>query len=208
MQNQQLKSQKTKNKKILVIVAHPDDETIWMAGTLLKNKDKWDITIISLCRKNDKDRAPKFKIVCDKLNASCFISDLDDSEQGDFKKISNEDIIKRIQQFLKQNTNFDYVFTHGENGEYRHIRHIEIHKAVNEMLNKKLLSAKKVFFFSYFKPEKNGICHVNENADKLIRLKDIYFKEKMHLIQEIYGFEENSFESKCCMNTEAFDIKK
>lgn len=194
------------NKKILVIVAHPDDETIWMGGTLLKNKDKWGITIISLCRKNDKDRTPKFKIVCDKLNANCFISDLDDSEQGDFKEISNEDIINRILQFTNKKT-YDYVFTHGGNGEYGHIRHIEVHKAVNEMLNKKLLSAKKVFFFSYFKSEKNGICYVNENADKLIRLKDIYFKEKMQLIQEIYRFEENSFESKCCINTEAFDIK-
>ena len=194
------------NKKILVIVAHPDDETIWMGGTLLKNKDNWDITIISLCRKDDKDRAPKFKIVCDKLNAKCFISDLDDSEQRDFKEISKDEIIKRILQFTEVK-NYDYIFTHGENGEYRHVRHIEVHNAVIEMLNKKLLSAKKIFFFSYLKDEKNGICYVNENAHKLIRLKNIYFKEKMQLIQEIYGFEENSFESKCCMNTEAFDIK-
>jgi LmbE family N-acetylglucosaminyl deacetylase len=195
------------NKKILVIVAHPDDETIWMGGTLLKNKDNWDITIISLCRKDDKDRAPKFKIVCDKLNAKCFISDLDDSEQRDFKEISKDEIIKRILQFTEVK-NYDYIFTHGENGEYRHVRHIEVHNAVIEMLNKKLLSAKKIFFFSYLKDEKNGICYVNENAHKLIRLKNIYFKEKMQLIQEIYGFEEKSFENKCCMNTEAFDIKK
>jgi len=205
--SEQLKSQKTKKKKILVIVAHPDDETIWMGGTLLKNKDNWDITIISLCRKDDKDRAPKFKIVCDKLNAKCFISDLDDSEQRDFKEISKDEIIKRILQFTEVK-NYDYIFTHGENGEYRHVRHIEVHNAVIEMLNKKLLSAKKIFFFSYLKDEKNGICYVNENAHKLIRLKNIYFKEKMQLIQEIYGFEEKSFENKCCMNTEAFDIKK
>ena len=196
---------KTSKKKVLVIVAHPDDETIWMGGTLLKNKDKWYTTIISLCRKNDEDRAPKFKKVCDELNARSFMSDLDDSEQGDFKQISTNEIISRIKQFTEDG--YDYIFTHGENGEYGHIRHIEVHNAVIEMLNKKQLSAKKVFFFSYFKDEKSGICYVNENADKLIRLKAVYSKKKMQLIQEIYGFEENSFESRCCDNKEAFDIK-
>ena len=136
------------NKKVLVIVAHPDDETIWIGGTLLKNKDKWDITIISLCRKDDKDRKPKFEKACKIFNAKCFMSDLDDSEQGDFKKISSEDIINKILQFTKGKS-YDYLFTHGENGEYGHIRHIKVYNAVVEMLNKKLLSAKKVFCLAF-----------------------------------------------------------
>jgi LmbE family N-acetylglucosaminyl deacetylase len=193
-------------KKVLVIVAHPDDETIWAGGTLLKNKDKWDITIISVCRREDSDRAPKFKKVCDKLNARSFISNLDDSEKRDFKKISNKDIINKILQFTNEKR-YDYVFTHGKNGEYGHIRHIEVHNAVVEMLNKKQLLAKKVFFFSYLKDEKQGVCYINKNADKLIRLKNNYFNKKKHLIQEIYGFKENSFEDKCCNKIEAFDIK-
>ena len=39
-------------KEALVIVAHPDDETIWMGGTILKNKN-WKWTILSLCRASD-----------------------------------------------------------------------------------------------------------------------------------------------------------
>jgi len=190
-------------KEILVIVAHPDDETIWVGGTLLKTKLKK--TIISLCRKNDKDRFPRFEKACKFLNSEGNISDLDDSEKGYYQKISKQGVMKRILKITKKKK-YDYLYTHGKNGEYNHIRHIEIHRIVNEMLEKKLLFAKKVFFFSYKKTGK--ICNINPNADKLIKLQKPYFKMKKQLIQKIYGFEKGSFEERCCKNVEAFDIKR
>ena len=78
---------------------------------------------------------------------------------------------------------------------------------LNHFSFQKQLLAKKVFFFSYFKDEKQEGCYINKNADKLIILKKLYFKIKKQLIQEIYGFQENSFEDKCCLNIEAFNIK-
>jgi len=190
-------------KEILVIVAHPDDETIWAGGTLLKTKLKK--TIIALCRKNDKDRSPRFEKACKILNSNGYISDLDDSEEGYYKKISKQTVIKRILKITKKKK-YDYIFTHGKNGEYNHIRHMEVHKIVNEMLEKKLLFAKKVLFFSYKKRGK--ICNINPNAYKLIKLEEPYFKMKKQLIQNIYGFEKGSFEERCCRSVEAFDIKK
>ena len=194
-------------KDILVIVAHPDDETIWSGGTLLKSKD--NKTIISLCRKNDKDRAPKFQKACGILGATGYMSDLDDGEEGYYKKVSTRDIINRILEFTKDKS-YDVLYTHGENGEYKHRRHINIYNAVNEMLRKKLLSVKEVFYFSYRK-RKNGFqgyAVYNSNADKLIRLEKPYLKMKKKLIQDVYGYQKGGFEEESCKEIEAFDTKK
>ncbi|KPK81130.1 MAG: hypothetical protein AMS27_15700 [Bacteroides sp. SM23_62_1] len=58
------------NKSITaaVIVAHPDDETLWAGGTVLAHP-LWDWYIITLCRKSDPDRAPKFYRVLEILGA-------------------------------------------------------------------------------------------------------------------------------------------
>ena len=50
----------TQRERAVVIVAHPDDETIWMGGFILDNPD-YNWTILSLCRASDTDCAPKFK---------------------------------------------------------------------------------------------------------------------------------------------------
>ncbi|MEK6843840.1 MAG: PIG-L family deacetylase [Nanoarchaeota archaeon] len=192
-----------KKIKNLVIVAHPDDETIWMGGTIIQNKDcEWEI--ICLCRKDDKDRMPKFSKVCKELNADYSISDLDDEK---FHDLDSDEVINKIKA-MKKNEEYGYVYTHGKNGEYGHIRHLDVHRAVNKMIENKELKCKGIFYFSYKgKNSIGGFCSIDKNANKFIKLsKDIHSK-KLYLIKNVYGFNDESFEVKSSGNVEAFNVR-
>ena len=60
-----------------VVVAHPDDETLWCGGYILAHPD-FDWRIVTLCRASDPDRAPKFYRVLEQLGAVGEMADLDD----------------------------------------------------------------------------------------------------------------------------------
>lgn len=190
-------------KKVLVVVAHPDDETIWMGGTILKNREEWDLTIVCLCRGGDVDRSPKFKKVCEMFGAKCFISDLDDAEDGDYKKISEREIIERIKKFADKD--YDIVFTHGVNGEYGHVRHIEVHNSVEKMIKDGIICCERVFFFAYVL--RGGCCVADARADKFISYDNFIGEEKRSVVHKVYGFERQSFEFRSANKRESFKIK-
>lgn len=198
-----------KRKKALAIVAHPDDETIWMGGMILKNKN-WDWTIFSLCRKNDPDRAPRFMKVCEYYGARGIMSDLDDEI---LKPVSVEFLIGMIRKFLKEKE-FDCIFTHGANGEYGHLRHKEIHKAVRKMIKDAELKCEKVYYFSYDAGNEIAphdprikIPVPSDSAEKIIRLEESEYKNKFRLVTEIYGFKKDIFETLSCQRVESFILR-
>ena len=184
-----------------VIVAHPDDETIWAGGLmLLHHETRW--TVITLCRKSDPDRAPKFNRVMEYLGAKGIMGDLDDGPEQ--KPLAEKEIRKTIMSLLPMDR-FDLVITHSRWGEYtRHLRHEETAKAVLALHNTKDLPAKQVWMFAYEDGSGKYLPKPVRDADIQVWLPDKIWQEKYKIITELYGFGPDTFEAKCCLKQEAF----
>ncbi len=188
------------------MVAHPDDETIWLGGTILTfNSVDW--TIFSLCRASDADRAPKFKRVCAFYKARPIIADMED--EG---RLSLEQSLPLLKKIIKNNIKgrtFDYVFTHGANGEYGHPRHIGVHQAVKELAQAGQLAAKKIFYLNYKKkPNKNGALEIKKNTEFFLPLGAKIFLTKKRIMVDLYGFAATGIDVSYCPNPEGFRSAK
>ena len=190
----------------LVIVAHPDDETIWMGGTILKYKNIVDWTIFSLCRVDDEDRAPKFRKVGKFYGAKSIISDLEDEGLMNLSE-SIPHIKRRILKNLRGKS-FNYLFTHGSNGEYGHLRHKGTNLAVKELLKRRLFSAREIFTFAYELDQGKGIARPSQSPDFSFKLPLKIFQTKKGIIEKMYGFKKSSFEYASSGPVETFNKLK
>ncbi|MCX8053280.1 MAG: PIG-L family deacetylase [Armatimonadetes bacterium] len=183
----------------LVVVAHPDDETIWMGGTILKLSDcRWHV--MALCRGDDTDRAPRFLRAAEALGVQAYISDLDDGSPKLAQLSDNLHEIKcRVAPLAARG--FDLIFTHGENGEYGHTRHRQVHRAVREMIESGEARGDLVYF-DYRKV--GSSCVPCRDAQVLLELTPDEHVAKQHIVRDIYGFRPGSFEYESAGLVEAF----
>ncbi|NTW22934.1 PIG-L family deacetylase [Candidatus Falkowbacteria bacterium] len=190
-------------ERAVVIVAHPDDETIWMGGFILKHPEL-DWTIMALCRASDADRAPKFKRVCERLGATAIIEDMDDEGNLDYEQTVAE--AERIVTKYFFNLPIDYLFTHGANGEYGHESHIATNEAVKHLLSGGQIKAKRAFCFSYVKKSQKLYAELRPAAaaDLTLALSKREFEDKKSIMTSIYGFHPDGIDTNYCTNPEAF----
>ncbi|MES2520717.1 MAG: PIG-L family deacetylase [Bacteroidota bacterium] len=188
-------------KSVAIIVAHPDDETLWAGGTILTNPF-WSCFIISLCRKNDEDRAPKFYKVLKILHAKGNMGNLDDEPEQ--KPLSNNEVELAILDLLPQ-TSFDLIITHNPHGEYtKHLRHEEISTAVISLWNEGKISTKQLWVFAYQDGNKAYFPKAVENTSIYKVLEASVWQKKYSLITDIYGFEKESWEAQTTPKAESF----
>lgn len=187
--------------KCAVIVAHPDDETLWAGGTILMNPVN-DWTIVTLCRKSDPDRSRKFHTVLKALNARGQMGDLDDGPEQ--SPINPEQVDDAVLSVLPV-TQFDLILTHSTQGEYtRHRRHEEVARAVVRLIHSQRIKTKKLWMFAYTDAGRTRLPAPIRNADIALTLPEGIWHRKHEIITAIYGFSEDSWEAETTPEQEAF----
>ena len=195
---------KRKNVTAAMIVAHPDDETIWAGGTVL-NHPNWHWTIVSLCRASDADRAPKFARAVQQLGGVSNMGDLDD---GPEQLPQSEGDVQQLVLSLLPERHFDIILTHSPFGEYtRHRRHEETGTAIASLWQQRLIEAKEVWMFAYEDGGKGGkkdLPKIIKTADLILYLPEDIWRRKYNIVTDTYGFAPETYEANIVMREEAF----
>lgn len=156
----------------LMIVAHPDDETIWGGANLIED----DYVVVCVTCGVSNVRSEEFKKVMEITNDKYIMLGYPDKING---VISNwEYIYDSIESNLKSiidDGDYEKIVTHNPDGEYGHIHHKMISKMVTKNVDKE-----KLYYFGRYYKNKNVI----PNSSK--RIEDGLYRKKVNELINIY----------------------
>jgi len=125
-------------KRNLIIVAHPDDESIWAAEVLGEDSLVILVTDANSGGKGSK-RHVHFKNALEIAKTPYEIwgqwpetKNYEPSNNKGWSSQQQNSLIEKLVKTFQSKATLERIITHGENGEYGHIDHRNIHKAVSE----------------------------------------------------------------------------
>ena len=165
-----------KGKKVLLVVAHHDDEVLFAGGLLSQLKCKLSILCLHksfLDRKSPEKYVVGFKAVCKSLGAKAFFGTYEPQKakivSGKFAEYAFK--CANMVRFLAKHKGYDTVITHNGIGEYGHVDHIIVHYACRIAFRKE-----SVYCFGTNLNNAEIVVHYNvEDKKKLIDFyKDVW----------------------------------
>lgn len=156
----------------LMIVAHPDDETIWAGEHLLRG----NYTVLCITNGDNKVRKAEFNKVMKKTESKGIILSFPDKTNGqrDNWDSCKKQIKKKIKKII-DSKDWARIVCHNPDGEYGHIHH----KMVSEMVTNIVKSENKtdrLMYFGKYTKKKNKY----ELKDKK-HISSKYYKQKLAL---------------------------
>ena len=159
----------------LMVVAHPDDESLW-GGIHLLNDDYLVICVTCV----DKDRIEEFKNVLNITGDDYLILGYPDKDNnGEIDDwISSYDNIKLNLEEIVKYKKWDTIITHNPDGEYGHIHHKLLSKIISDISPKDKL----YYFNNYYNFEEIENINIsmisNDDLLKKERLLEVYTSQK------------------------------
>ena len=145
----------------VMIVVHPDDESLW-GGDALEQEKGW--FVICLTNADNKVRAKKFNKVMDVFQVDRNIYNFPDLGTDAFSDGVLKDLEAKLTHIVNH-PSVKKVVTHGPDGEYGHAAHKTISFTVKSVLS----DQDKLHYFSFSKPGKDKLSAKKQKAF------DIYF---------------------------------
>lgn len=119
-----------KNKKILLIVAHPDDETLWFFQSIKHLKTTNEVTVFCLTHAAISKRGKELTKVADDLGLKVIFGHCEDTGIDHFLKISE---LKQAYIKVFSKYKIDLAITHPPHGgEKPHPHHIQLNQMTKE----------------------------------------------------------------------------
>lgn len=158
----------------LMIVAHPDDETIFGGQHLLKKR----YLIVCLTNGDNQVRRKEFEQMLNKTQNKGLIFDYPDKTNGkrdNWQKDIHD--IKSDIEYLIHKKNWKIIVTHNPDGEYGHVHH----QMTSRIVTKSCCMKKLMYFGRYYK--KNDISGnmkkiSYQDYQKKISLTQLYQSQK------------------------------
>lgn len=160
----------SKQKYSLLVVAHPDDESIFFSGLLMNVRSRrWKVICVTDGNADQvgHERADQFQNACRLLKVNGEHWDFEDRFE---QRLDVNKLMAQLQELEKP----EAVYTHGILGEYGHPHHQDVSYAVHKAFNKKV----PVWSVSY-----------NTLPQKYFRLTKSQYKTKIKLITQVYHSE-------------------
>lgn len=129
-----LKRLRRQGRKALIIAAHPDDESLFMGGTIAEFKRwRWTVLCVTDCdeRYNSRRRQELLKACGIYAGGGSRITPFTLGIVKKKAQFSKVEVSKGIEGFIDEFGPFDIVFTHGDRGDYGHRTHKLIYDVVN-----------------------------------------------------------------------------
>ena len=154
----------------LLIVAHPDDESLW-AYEHLKHQKGWKV----ICVTNAKNPVRKQEFI-NAMNYFKCNYEMWNYFDADYCYNWSNHIYQDLDEVINQDENVKKVYTHNPNGEYGHIQHIKVNNVVLDV------SHKPTYVFQYSNENKNN--NLEKKKFKFYQsqqsLWDYYAKKKIN----------------------------